>query len=348
MNMNKKQGYLHDILSQPEALDATHQALESSFNLGNIPARLKAGEFKHILLTGMGSSHFIFYPLYYELVKQPTPVTIIESSELIHFTADLIKKDSLIITASQSGSSAETLRLLEMSNKTGATVLGITNTATSPLATKANVCLLTHAGPEATVSCKTYVAALLALRWLQDGLFDRDLSASLQETAQAGKLVQSYLQNWQEHVDFLKLELAGKNNFFMTGRGPSLAAVLTGSLTVKESTLLHGEGLSCAALRHGPMEMMREGTYVMVFAGSKKTQALNMNLTKEMNAQGAHAVWVSADTEVSAAYRLPKGPKGLLPIFEILPTEIFNLALADLHNHTAGVFEHATKVTSKE
>lgn len=347
MNRNTEQGYLHDILSQPAALEATHLALVRSFDLGSIPARLKAGDFKQLLLTGMGSSHFIFYPLYYELVKQPTPVTIIEASELIHYAADLIQKDTLVITASQSGGSAETLRLLEISKEQGATVLGVTNTANSPLALKADVTLLTEAGPESTVSCKTYVAALLALRWLQDGLLGLDISAAREETARAGVLVQSYLQNWQQHVDFFKSELSGKNNFFMAGRGPSLAAALTGSLTVKESTLMHAEGLSCAALRHGPMEMMRAGSYVLVFAGQEKTQSLNKKLTQDLTAQGAHAVWVSEDSD-SSAYRLPKGSEGLLPIFEILPTEMFNLALAELHNHTAGVFEHASKITSKE
>lgn len=344
MEFNTQAGYLHDILNQPEALSATHEHLAQAFDLGNIPDQLKAGKFKRIVLTGMGSSHFVFYPLYFDLMKQSVPVTLIETAELIHFAPELIAKDTLLITASQSGNSAETVRLLEMNRTLGATILGLTNTADSALAKGANVTLLSKAGFEATVSCKTYLSTLLVLRWLQNGLVGRDLNEAKLETSLASELVQSYLHNWKNHVDFLKSELVDQNNYFMCGRGPSMAAVLTGSLTAKESTLMHVEGLSCPALRHGPKEMMLNHTYVMMFEGPEKTKSLNQSLSTDLSAQGARVAWVSADTEIPA-YRLPYCSSGLMPIFESLPTQMFNLALADLHNHVAGTFERATKVT---
>jgi len=347
MSSNSHQGYLADILAQPAALDATHASLVKDFDLGSIPAQLSDGKFRRVVLTGMGSSHSIFYPLYYQLVEQGLPVTLIEASELIHYASELVQRDSLVITASQSGSSAETVRLLEITHARAATVLGISNTPGSPLAEQADLCLLTQAGTEVTVSCKTYVAALAALRWLQEGLLGNDLGEAARETAQAGSLAQGYLQSWQEHVQSLQAELAGVKDYFMSGRGPSLAAALTGSLTIKESTIQHGEGLSCAALRHGPLEMMRNNAYVMIFSGPKNTYKLNYNLAKELSAQGARVGWVSPDAE-KAVYRLPRAPEGLLPILEFLPTEMLNLAIAALNNHQAGVFEHATKVTITE
>lgn len=347
MEFNTKQGYLHDILLQPEALTNTHNYLVNSFSLGDIPSKIKAGDYSRIILTGMGSSHFIFYPLYYELVQKDIPVTIIEGAELINFADNLIQQDSLIITASQSGNSAETVRLLEINQSRGATILGITNTADSKLAKGASVVVLTQAGTEATVSCKTYVSALLAIRWIQDALFSKDLSQAKKETAEVSSLVKSYIDHWMDHVDYIKKELTGKNNFFMCSRGASLAAVLTGSLTGKESTTKHVEGLSCPALRHGPKEMMVNGTYVMMFAGPKKTQGLNRVLAEELESQGAKVAWVGSDSKIPA-YHLPECPESLLPILEILPTEMFNLALADLNNHVAGTFSHASKITNKE
>lgn len=344
MESRTQTGYLHDILTQPEALSATHNHLAQAFDLGTIPNQIKAGKFQRIILTGMGSSHFVFYPLYFDLMKQNIPVTLIETGELIHFAPELIAKDSLLITASQSGNSAETVRLLQMNSTLGATVLGITNTADSALAKGANVTLLSKAGVEATVSCKTYLSTLLVLRWLQNGLIGRDLNEANLETTLVSELVQVYLEQWKEHVSFLKSELEDQNNFFMCGRGPSMAAVLTGSLTAKESTLMHVEGLSCPALRHGPKEMMLKSTFVMMFEGPEKTRSLNQALKKELSAQGARVAWVSADTEIPA-YRLPFCPSGLLPVFESLPTQMFNLALADLHHHVAGTFERATKIT---
>jgi glutamine---fructose-6-phosphate transaminase (isomerizing) len=347
MAFNTEQGYLHDILSQPKALSATFGHLVSSFTLGEIPNQLKAGKFHRIVLTGMGSSHFVFYPLYYQLVKQDLPVTHIECAELIHYAPELIQKDTLIITASQSGNSAETVRLLNMNQSRGATILGITNTADSALAKKSDVVILTQAGPEATVSCKTYVCALLALRWIQDALFGKNLSQAKQETSTVSAAVQIYLDQWLDHVAFIKKDLIDQKEFFFCGRGPSLSAVMTGSLTAKEATTMHVEGMSCPALRHGPKEMMVNGTYIMMFAGLDETKSLNQTLAKELSAQGAHVTWVSEDSEISA-YHLPKCANGVLPIFESLPTQMFNLALSDMNNHVAGTFTHASKITVVE
>lgn len=348
MVFNPEQGYLRDILSQPAALAATHHHLEHNFSLGAIPDQLAAGKFKRIVLTGMGSSHFVFYPFYYELLKRCSiPVTLMECAELIHYAPGLIQKDSLIITASQSGNSAETVRLLEMNRSRGATVLGITNEASGALAKGASLALVTQAGPEATVSCKTYLSALLVLRWLQDGLLGADLSAARKETGSLAALVEDYLDYWPAHVEFLKGELAARQNFFLCGRGPSLAAVMTGALTAKESTLAHVEGMSCPALRHGPKEMARQGTYVMIFAGAQSTALLNRSLAHDLSSQRAHVAWVGSDAEFPA-YRLPVVPSGLLPLVEALPGQMFNLALADLNGRTPGVFEYASKITAVE
>ncbi|MEI7848002.1 MAG: SIS domain-containing protein [Chloroflexota bacterium] len=347
MKNEPEQGYLADILAQPAALDATHKNLIKSFDLGRIPSQIQSGKFRRIILTGMGSSHSIFYPLYYQLVKQDLPVTLIEASELIHYAPELIQKDSLVIAASQSGSSAEIVSLLHMTRTCGASVLAISNTPGSPLDEQAEVCLLTQAGSESTVSCKTYVAGLSALRWLQDGLFGKDLTQAARETALVGSMAQTYLADWQTHVQTLQSELAGRNNYFITGRGPSLAAVMTGCLTMKESTIQHGEGMSSAALRHGPLEMMRDNAYVLVFAGLKNTSILNYRLVADLKAQGAHVGWVSTESE-QPVYRLPQAPDSLLPILEILPTEMLNLAISALTNHQAGVFERASKITVKE
>lgn len=347
MVQSSEKGYLGDILLQPAALEATYASLLKSFSLADVPQRLQAGEFRRILLTGMGSSYSIFYPLFYALSQKALPVTHIEASELVHYAPELLQADTLVITASQSGASAETVRLLELCKQEKCCVVGITNTAGSPLATQADVVVMTEAGVEATVSCKTYVSALLALRWVEAALLGQDLEDVKAETKQAADLVKDYLKNWQGHVEFFKQELKGSYNFFMTGRGPSLAAVGTGSLTVKESTLMHAEGLSCAALRHGPKEMMRSGVFVLAFAGLDKTRQLNKNLKDELVAQGAIVLWVDAKEGLGACH-IPAFPAGLLPIMEILPTEMFNLALADLNGHTAGVFEHASKITNKE
>ncbi len=347
MKFETGHGYLHDILEQPAALEATRRRLEQKFELKDLPRDLQNGSFRRIILTGMGSSHHVFYPLYYHLLEAGLPVTLIETSELIYYAPALVQADSLVIAASQSGRSAEIVRLLDLVEQNQARLLGVTNTPGSPLDLRAHARLMTAAGDEFTVSCKTYVAALLALRWLQDGLLGKDLDRARAESLAIPGAVQAYLDHWQAYIETLLGALQGVHSVFYTGRGPSLAAALTAGLTTKESAHFQAEGIGCAALRHGPVEMIGPGVFVMVFEGYPHTRRLNIGLANELAAAGA-SVGLVGNHPAEDVYSLPPAPESLLPILEILPVQMLTLALASLQGHPAGEFERGSKVTIKE
>ena len=170
--------YWRDILDQPRALEETHRRLEVPAGLADVARRLRDGEFARVVLTGMGSSHFGLAPLHLRLVEAGhSPVTV-ESSELLHYQKRLLAAGTLLVIASQSGRSAEIVRILEAVRGPDVVTVGITNTAASPLAREATANLLTHAGEEATVSCKTYLAAQMALAFLGEVLAGSDPGAT--------------------------------------------------------------------------------------------------------------------------------------------------------------------------
>ena len=109
------------------------------------------------------------------------------------------------------------------------------NTPGSPLAEQADATILSAAGEEFSVSCKTYLAALMALQWLGDIVCERDSLRTRQELEAASQAVRNYLVHWKAYVQDLAQMLDGTRNLFLVGRGPSLAAVGTGALTIKES-----------------------------------------------------------------------------------------------------------------
>lgn len=115
-----------------------------------------------IVLTGMGASYHALYPLHLRLTRQRLPALLWETSELIPVADDLFDSDTLLIAVSQSGRSAETVRLLDRPGCRPLTI-GVTNDGESPLAAKSHVVLPLRAGTECSVSCKTYVASLLVL-----------------------------------------------------------------------------------------------------------------------------------------------------------------------------------------
>ncbi len=338
--------YLRDILDQPRALDETLAELKVSETLHQLAVRLQQGKFKTVVLTGMGSSFHALHPLNIELINHGLTAMMVETSELLHYRNRLFDPATLIVAVSQSGQSAEVVRLLEI-NRGKSSVIAITNTPGSPLAKHADATILSRAGEEFSVSCKTYLTALMALQWLGDVICERDLRRTQQELKAASPAVRDYLSHWKEHVQSLAQLLKGIRHLFLVGRGASLAAVGTGALIVKESDHFHAEGMSSAAFRHGPFEMLSDETFVLVFAGENKTRELNRRLFEDVRGQRGRAELVGEGAAFPPC-ELPSAPRSIHPIVEILPVQMVTLALAAQLGREPGRFELASKVTTKE
>ena len=337
--------YFRDILAQPQALEKTLRGFECSRALKTLAARLNKGKFQRIVLTGMGASFHALHPLNLELVDHGLTPIMVETSELVHYKSRFFDPRTLIVAVSQSGRSAEMIRLLQINRKRSA-VIAVTNTMDSPLARRADALVLTQAGQEFSVSCKTYVAALMALRWVGDVLCERDSRRTRQELQHAAPAVSAYLAGWQSHVQSLSEELRDIRHLFLVGRGASLAAVGTGALIVKESDHFHAEGMSSAAFRHGPFEMLSREIFVLIFAGDPKTRSLNNRLFEDIQQQGRTGL-VGGDAP-QAAFRLAAVPRSIIPVLEILPVQMITLALAAQIGREPGRFELASKVTTTE
>ena len=337
--------YFRDVMAQPQALRSTLEWLSAAGRWQQTHEFLAARPWKRIVLTGMGSSYHTFHPLNLALIEAGHSPVMMETSELIYYGLGLCDEQTLIIAASQSGASAETVRLLELNRR--AAVLGVTNTAGSPLANGAGLALLIQAGPEYSVSCKTYVGGMLVLQWLAAIFSGQQERRALARLGAAADLVGQYLQGWQLKSESLAGRLRGMRHLFLTGRGPSMSAVGTGALIMKEATRLHAEGMSSAAFRHGPMEMLHKDMWVGVFSGDERTQDLNHRLARDLAASGGHCDEIGGVAALQA-FRLPDCEPLLRPILEILPVQMMTLALAGLAGLEAGYFERASKVTDTE
>lgn len=338
--------YLRDILDQPRALWATDQSLVVPPALHAMADRLAGGCYRRVVLTGMGSSYHALHPLYLDLVGRGLPAVMAETSELVADQARLLDPGSLVVAVSQSGASAETVRLLG-TVPAGTDVIGVTNTADSPLAGHANATLLTAAGPEATVSCKTYLASLMALSRLGAVLTRADPDLVRAEWRKAIPAVAAYLEDWRLHVATLRAELAGVRSLLFAGRGASLAAAGTAGLTLKESTRTHAEGMSAPAFRHGPMEMLGADTFVTLFLGGPTAAPLNRRLLADVRAAGGRSALI-AEGPAADPFSYPAVPERVRPAAEMLPVQMMSLALAANRGVEAGRFERASKITTVE
>jgi glutamine---fructose-6-phosphate transaminase (isomerizing) len=337
--------YFQDVMAQPQALRATMGWLAEPGRWREVRQFVAARRWKRIVLTGMGSSYHGFHPLNLALIAAGHNPVMMETSELIYYGLPLCDEQTLVIAASQSGASAETVRLLELNRK--ATVIGVTNTAHSPLARGAQLALLAQAGPEHSVSCKTYVSGLLILQWLAAMFSGSEEPQARAPLEAAAELAERYLQAWKTGTELLASRLGSKRHLFLTGRGSSLSTVFTGALITKEATRVHAEGMSSAAFRHGPMEMQRADMWIGVFSGDEPTRALNRRLVRDLADRGTHCDEIGPGAALPP-FDLPDCPAPLRPVLEIPPVQLMTLALAAAAGNEAGHFEHASKVTDTE
>lgn len=337
--------YIHDILAQPQALRDTLVALrEPPAALIAIASDLHRHRFQRIVLTGMGCSFAALYPLWQTLTQAGHAAQMVETSELLYSAPALLQADTLLIVASQSGRSAEIVRALDLAN--GATVLAITNTPDSPLAQRAACALVTRAGEENTVACKTYVTALAALALCGAVLGQNDWSATHAQLSQCAGLIDFYVSQ-VDGISRLMVERVTSNSLVLCGRGASLAAAMCGSLIIKEAARFHSEGMGSAAFRHGPMELAATGLCVFVYQGAPAVAPLNVRLARDVNAAGGHGFLLGAQAE-DAVFRLPEAPAAVLPIIEILPAQMLSVGLARRNGDEPGICIVNTKVTATE
>ncbi len=336
--------YLTDLLEQPAALQATYDNLAKAVPLATLRRQLNHARYQRVILTGMGSSYHGLYPLQLRLFASSINVIRLETSELIHHAWRLVAPDSLVVAVSQSGESVEVVRLLELT-RGRTTLIGVTNTPSSVLAQHASQVILTCAGIESSVSCKTYISSLLALSWLGDQLLGgrKHFSALASVPEKMGQ----YWNTWQEAVGLLSQWLVGMRQLFLLGRGSSLAAACTGALIIKEAARVAAEGMNSAAFRHGPMELVSAQTFAMLYLGAGRTSSLNARLAQDIRLAGGAAETVAMGRG-QAPFHLPVCASPALPILEIMPAQMLSLALAQIQGIEPGKFLHTTKVTTIE
>jgi glutamine---fructose-6-phosphate transaminase (isomerizing) len=340
--------YYRDLMSQADVLFGLIERLETTRLDSRLLDRLRSRAFGNVVLTGMGSSLHACYPIHRALHGAGYSSHWIESSELLLGYEPLYRQDTLLIAVSQSGESAEVASLSKRANEFGH-FIGVTNHPDSSLGKAATSVLPMHAGLEATVSCKTYLSTLAVLRWLQ-GLWIEDPPSSgpnanvaFEELKLASQAVADYLKDWRSHVDEWSNLIDGVSSVFVTGRGNSLATAGTGGLILKESTRIHCEGMSAAAFRHGPMEMVGKHVMVVIFEGNHQTAELHRRLASDITKHGGRSILVGKS---ATTFRIPELSESVRPIIEILPIQMLSLAFARRDGIEAGRFERASKVTS--
>jgi glutamine---fructose-6-phosphate transaminase (isomerizing) len=341
-----------EIFEQPDALLATVELVEPQIeNLASTLLRIRAGEVQRIVFTGMGGSLSGVYPSVLRLTAGGIDARAIDAAELLHYHAGILSAHTLLIVISQSGRSAEIPGLLELAKRQGAAVLGVTNTPESILHQGSQAALITQAGAETTVASKTYTCTLAALHLLTSAILGDNLEAEMTHITAIAEVIRARLDGWRDQMSGLAEAWAQTGFVEYLARGYSLASAATSALITKESVKIPTESMNAGQFRHGPIELVDERFTGIFFMGEAGTFDLNHKLAADIVRYNGRLALVSP-TDAGLAgttwIQMPDCPPALLPIAEIVPVQLFCVALSMQHGYQPGEFRYSSKVTTQE
>jgi glucosamine--fructose-6-phosphate aminotransferase (isomerizing) len=245
--------------------------------------------------AGLVAGHFIE-----QFCRIPARVEI--ASEY-RYRDPVITADTLFITLSQSGETADTLAALRNARRAGyISTLSICNVPESSMVRESDLVLLTRAGPEIGVaSTKAFTTQLTALGMLivalakhRAGTVDRERELMVQLLELPG-LVEKTLA-LDERVQTLAEAFVDKHHALFVGRGALSAIAMEGALKLKEISYIHAEAYAAAELKHGPLALVDEDMPVVAVAPNNELlEKLKSNL-QEVRARGGE-LFVFADPQ---------------------------------------------------
>jgi glucosamine--fructose-6-phosphate aminotransferase (isomerizing) len=251
-----------------------------------------------------------------------------------------VDKNSLLITISQSGETADTLAALSYAKeKNYLGSVGVCNVPTSSLARESDFVMFTNAGPEIGVaSTKAFTTQLAALMLLTLSLAkSRNLNPMLRTRMVNGlralpEVINETLELKDQIVEIAP-DIANKENALFLGRGIFYPVAKEGALKLKEISYIHAEAYPAGELKHGPLALIDDQMPVIATAPESEIAEKLISNLEEVKARGG-VLFVFADPSVTmdvkngALISMPKCDFLLTPIIYTIPLQILSYEVA--------------------
>ncbi|WP_405225478.1 glutamine--fructose-6-phosphate transaminase (isomerizing) [Lentisalinibacter sediminis] len=338
---------LKEIFEQPSALASTlYGRIESgkvvTDSLGPQAAEMLNGV-EHIHIVACGTSYHAGCVGKYWLESLAGVTCQVEIASEYRYRKVAVPPNTLFLTLSQSGETADTLEALRIAKQSGYVgSLTICNSAHSSMVRESDLTMMTHAGPEIGVaSTKAFTTQLLSMLLVTLILArQRGMSAELEDelvphVMHTAAAVEEAL-GMSDALKDLAEDFSEKHHTLFLGRGPMWPVAMEGALKLKEISYIHAEAYAAGELKHGPLALIDEDMPVVVVAPNNELLDKLKSNMQVVRARGGQ-LYVFADKETGIKSEegikvidMPHADRLIAPIVYTVPLQLLAYHVAVL------------------
>ncbi|WP_338455860.1 glutamine--fructose-6-phosphate transaminase (isomerizing) [Aeromonas veronii] len=337
---------LKEIHEQPKAITNTlegrlgsdHVVVES---FGN-GARAIFDKVEHVQIVACGTSYHSGMVARYWFEEIAGVSCDVEIASEFRYRKSVVRPNSLLVTLSQSGETADTLAALRLAKESGyMSSLAICNVPGSSLVRESDLAFMTRAGAEIGVaSTKAFTTQLAGLLMLVAsvghcrGHLSAAAEAELVKALQALPLRIKESLALAKDIETLAEEFADKQHSLFLGRGSQYPIAMEGALKLKEISYIHAEAYAAGELKHGPLALIdAEMPIIVVAPNNDLLEKLKSNVEEVRARGGILYVFADADTgfksdETMRVMNLNHVEEMIAPIVYTVPLQLLSYHVA--------------------
>ena len=260
----------------------------------------------------------------------------VEIASEFRYRKFVTRPNSLLLTLSQSGETADTLAALRLAKEKGyMTAMTICNVAGSSLVRESDLAFMTRAGVEigvaSTKAFTTQLASMLMLVTAIGKLNGHISDAKEQEIVKALQSLPAEIEKglaFDKDIEALAEDFAEKNHALFLGRGEYYPIAMEAALKLKEISYIHAEAYAAGELKHGPLALIDADMPVIVVAPNNDLLEKVKSNIEEVRARGGQ-LYVFADKDAGFTENegmkiitMPKINEIVAPIFYTVPMQL--------------------------
>ncbi len=302
------------------------------------------GRVKNIQIIACGTSYHAGLVAKYWIESLLDLPCQVEVASEFRYRKSVVPADTLFVTLSQSGETADTLSALRsLTSKNYCASLSICNAPESSLVRESSLVLMTRAGPEIGVaSTKAFTTQLVAMLLLVAALgkkqqrLDEDTIA---EIVGELNLLPGYIEKLlrlDAQIEVIAEDFVDKQHALFLGRGEHYPIAMEGALKLKEISYIHAEAYPAGELKHGPLALVdAEMPVIVVAPNDDLLEKLHSNM-QEVKARGgklyvfAHRGAHLDATADDVVIEMDCDTRWITPILSTIPLQLFSYHVAVL------------------